>query len=42
MAGRCVLVLWGQVLFLDMITIKDPILLFYRPSFTDPLPDREP
>ena len=33
MAASCVLVLWGQVLFFDMIKIKDLILLFYlRPS----------
>jgi len=41
MAASCVLVLWGQVLFFDMIKIKDLILLFYRSTFTHPLPDRE-
>ena len=33
MAGRCVLVLWGQILFFDMIKIKDLVFLFYSPSF---------
>jgi hypothetical protein len=41
MAGSCVLVLWGQVLFFDMITIKDLVFLFYSPSFIDPLPEKE-
>jgi hypothetical protein len=41
MTGSCVLVLWGQVLSFDMTKIKDLILLFYRSTFTNPLPDKE-